>query len=158
MNQCNRRNISAVALIILSVVSAHAQAQRSFYELSLNPQALSVQRDLGGNIASYIIQSEEFRADQSSVAFNGSCESACTLYLGLAPEQICIMPGASFRFHAPSARSVRARMSAEQIMMKKYPDWVKDWIAANGGLRPQLMTMEYQTAKQHIQSCEASIY
>ena len=150
--------ITAVALSVFSAVSAQAQGVRSFYELSLKPEAISITQDSGGNIALYIVKAEEYRADQSMVAFRGQCDSACTLLLSLTPVQICVMPGASFRFHAPICKTEEAEKSAADIMMKKYPYWVQDWIAARGGLTAQLATMNYTYASQYVQSCVATIY
>ncbi len=144
--------------MISSPIALQAQEQRSFYEISLTPKNVLVGRDGGGNVALYIVKAEDYRADQSLLAFNGRCDSSCTLLLSLSPEQICLMPGASFRFHAPIAKSTEARKFATEVMMEKYPNWVKSWISEHGGLKPQLIIMDYQFASLHIQSCDATIY
>ncbi len=130
-----------------------AQENLSLYEMSFDPLAVSVNGDSGGGIAQYILRTEEYRAAQTQVSFAGRCDSACTLYLSLAPEQICIRQHAYFRFHAPIANSRRVQRMAVAVLMERYPDWVKDWILLQGGLKRHLMTMDYAYARQFVQPC-----
>lgn len=146
----------AVMASILSIAPAgvaRAQGQHSIYEMSLAPLAVSVDGDRGGNIAEYIIRTEEYRSALTRVSFAGRCDSACTLLLNLEPEQICVRQNAYFRFHAPIANSRRAERMAMEIMMERYPDWVKGWIFRHGGLTHRLITMEYAYASQFVQPC-----
>lgn len=142
----------SISLIALTGVT-RAQEQLSIYEMSFAPLAVSVVGDNGGNIAQYILKTEEYRAAQTQVSFAGRCDSACTLYLSLAPEQICIRQHAYFRFHAPIANSRRVQRMAAAVLMERYPDWVKDWIFLQGGLTRHLMTMEYAYASQFVRPC-----
>jgi len=144
----------SISLIALTAVTK-AEEQLSFYEMSFAPDVVSVKGDSGGNIAQYVIRTEEYRAAQTQVSFAGRCDSACTLYLGLAPEQICIRRHAYFRFHAPIANSARAQRMAMAVLMERYPDWVKDWIFLQGGLTRRLMTMDYKYASRFIPACMA---
>jgi hypothetical protein len=64
--------------------------------------AVSVKGNNGGNIAQYILRTEEYCAAQTQVSFAGRCDSACTLCLSLAPEQRCLRQHAYFRFHVQS--------------------------------------------------------
>ena len=141
-----------ISLVALTGVT-RAQEQISFYEMTFAPLAVSVDGDSGGNIAQYIIRTEEYRIAQTQVSFAGRCDSACTLFLNLAPEQICLQQDAYFRFHAPIAHSVRVEQMAMAIMMERYPGWVKDWIFLQGGLTHHLMTMDYSYARQFVQPC-----
>ena len=158
MTQTIKGIVAIIMLLSTGATGAKAQEARSFYELSLKPQTVSVRRDNGGNIAQYVVLEETYRADQSMVEFEGQCDSACTLLLALAPEQICLKSGAFFRFHAPKASSVNTERFAADIIMRKYPFWVRDWITTQGGLKPQLVTMDYQYASLFVQSCSATIY
>ena len=142
----------SISVIVPTRVTS-AQEQLSIYEMSLAPLAVSVDGDSGGNIAQYIIRTEEYRVAQTQVSFAGRCDSACTLYLNLAPEQICLQRDTYFRFHAPIADSERVEQMAMAIMMERYPDWVKDWIFLQGGLTRRLVTMDYAYARQFVQPC-----
>jgi len=142
----------SISLIALTG-AARAQEQLSIYEMTFAPLAVSVKDDSGGNIAQYIIRTEEYRATQTQVSFAGRCDSACTLYLNLEPEQLCIRQGAYFRFHAPTANSARVKRMAVAVMLERYPDWVKDWIFMKGGLGRRFMTMDYDYARQFVQPC-----
>jgi hypothetical protein len=142
----------SISLISLTGVTK-AQELLSIYEMSFAPLAVSVESDNGGNIAQYILRTEEYRATQTQVSFAGRCDSACTLYLGLVPEQICIRQHAYFRFHVPIAKSQRIQRTAMAVLMERYPDWVKDWISLQGGLTRHLMTMDYAYARQFVEPC-----
>ena len=142
----------SISLIALAEVT-RAEEPLSLYEMSFAPLAVSVNGDNGGNIAQYLLRTEEYRAAQTQVSFAGHCDSACTLYLSLAPEQICIRQHAYFRFHAPIAKSQRVQDMATAALMERYPDWVKDWISLQGGLTRHLMTMDYDYARQFVQPC-----
>lgn len=139
--------------LIAPTTATWAQERLSLYGMSFAPLAVSVNGDNGGNIAQYLLRAEEYRAAQTQVSFAGRCDSACTLYLSLAPEQICIRRNAYFRFHAPIANSQRVQRMAIAVLMERYPDWVKDWILLHGGLNRHLMTMDYAYARQFVQPC-----
>ena len=148
----------SISLISLMGV-ATAQEQLSIYDMSFAPLAVSVKGDNGGNIALYLLRTEEYRAAHTQVSFAGRCDSACTLYLSLAPEQICLRQNAYFRFHAPVASSPRVQQMAATVLLERYPDWVKDWISLQGGLSRSLMTMDYAYARQFVQPCtELALY
>ena len=139
--------------LIVPTTATRAQENLSLYEMSFAPLAVSVKGDNGGNIAQYILRAEEYRAAQTQVSFAGRCDSACTLYLSLAPEQMCVRQNAYFRFHAPIAKSQRVQRMATAVLMERYPDWVKDWIFLQGGLTRHLITMDYAYARQFVQPC-----
>jgi hypothetical protein len=142
----------SISLIALTVMT-RAQEQLSIHEMSIAPLAVAVDGDSGGNIAEYIIRTEGYRIAQTQVSFAGRCDSACTLYLNLVPEQICLERGAYFRFHAPVAGSERVEQMAMAVMLERYPDWVTDWIFMQGGLTHRLMTMDYAYARQFVRPC-----
>jgi hypothetical protein len=142
-----------VSISLIASTGASRAQDLSLYEMSFAPLAVSVNGDSGGNIAQYLVRTEEYRDAQTLVSFEGRCDSACTLYLSLAPEQICIGQNAYFRFHAPIAKSQRVQRMAIQVLMERYPYWVQDWIFQQGGLTRHLMTMDYAYASQFIQPC-----
>jgi hypothetical protein len=118
-----------------------------------SPKTVSISNNSGGVIVLFALQVAEYRDAGTLVKFSGKCDSACTLFLSLPKKQTCINPGAYFRFHAPSAKSSRAKRTAQAFLMAKYPDWVRSWIQEKGGLSHQLFRMDYTYASQFIPSC-----
>ena len=114
---------------------------------------VEIGNDDGGLVASYALRLYEIREAKQKIAFVGRCDSACTLFLALPAEQTCITEGAYFRFHAPSAPSASAAEAVGAYMMRKYPDWVRAWIVAQGGLTDRLATMNYQYASRFMRTC-----
>jgi hypothetical protein len=114
---------------------------------------ITIRNNSGGNVARFAMRAANFERDGVIVRFAGRCDSACTLYLGLPRKQTCIAQGASFRFHAPVAKSNRSAKAAQQFMYASYPGWVRNWIAKHGGMTRRLITMEYAYAKNFIQGC-----
>ena len=121
-----------------------------------SPQTVSVGSDRGGMVINYGLRMLRWRKNGTKVRFSGSCQSACTLYLGLASNQTCINPGASFSFHSPFGASSRGNRMAQAFMMRNYPGWVKSWIRGQGGLSGRLKTMNYGYASRYIKTCGAS--
>jgi hypothetical protein len=109
--------------------------------------------DDGGLVADYAVRLYEMLGAKQNVEFVGRCDSACTLFLALPTEQTCITEGAYFRFHAPSAPSASAAAAVGAYMMRKYPDWVRAWIVAQGGLSDRLATMSYEYASRFMRTC-----
>ena len=114
---------------------------------------VEIGNDDGGLVAEYALRLYEMREAKQSVAFVGRCDSACTLFLALPFEQTCVAEGAYFRFHAPSAPSASAAAAVGAYMMRKYPDWVRAWIVAQGGLSDRLATMHYEYASRFMRTC-----
>lgn len=120
------------------------------------PRAVSIGSDRGGVVIQYGLRMLRWRQNGTRVRFSGSCQSACTLYLGLAPSQTCISPGASFGFHSPFGASGRGNSVAQAFMMRNYPGWVRSWIRSQGGLNSQIKTMSYGYASRFIKPCGSS--
>ena len=110
--------------------------------------ATVIRNDPGGRMIDYAIKVR--KAD--SVRVDGWCASACTLYL--AHPNVCITPRARFAFHKPYGASPAENAKALAWMMKQYPQWVREWIDANGGLTTELIVMPYGTAVHHIRQCD----
>ena len=124
------------------------------HALQSSRKSVSISNNSGGMIVQFAIKLAEYRDAGTLIKFSGRCDSACTLFLSLPKQQTCIKPGAYFRFHAPSARSSRSERSAQAFMMTKYPDWVRSWIQAKGGLSSRLFKMDYAYASRFIPNCE----
>ncbi len=133
-----------------NLVLAQAEQPNSFNE---NQSSVSISNNSGGNIAAFAMDAADYRRAGTLVQFNGRCDSACTLFLGLPAHQTCINHGAFFRFHAPSGVSLRSERIAQAFLLRKYPGWVRTWIARNNGLTHNLITMEYGYASKFIRTC-----
>ena len=114
---------------------------------------VTITADHGGEIARYAIKLNQIKESNHSVRFAGKCESACTLYLSLSPEKVCVTPGASFGFHLPFGVSTRQVDIARAYLMDHYPDWVLYWIAAKGGLTSRLKVMPYTYVRHFLPDC-----
>jgi hypothetical protein len=140
--------------LLASFVSETANASIDDFMIkrrSMN--AVSISGDSGGRIGSYAMRVASYRRARTLVKFNGRCDSACTLFMGLPSHQTCISSGAYFRFHSPSAQSQRSVRIAQMYMMRKYPGWVRNWISRNNGLSRQLITMKYDYASRFLKRC-----
>jgi hypothetical protein len=146
-----------IAVLLMATAQAGARAnQANFGSQDAERQlrdAVEIGNDSGGFVADYAIRLYEMRQARQKVRFVGVCDSACTLFLALPAEQTCITKGTYFRFHAPSAPSASAATAVAAYMMRKYPQWVRAWITAGGGLSDQLATMDYAYAQNFMRTC-----
>lgn len=115
---------------------------------------ISIYNDHGGEIIAYALRVLETQQSGAVLSFRGSCDSACTLYLGLPNNQICISAGASFRFHLPFGSAAANNRIAANYMTASYPGWVNRWIRAHNGLSQNLITMDYSYANKFLRTCE----
>jgi hypothetical protein len=115
---------------------------------------VTIGNDKGGYVVDYALRTARWEATSTQVRFAGRCQSACTLYLTLPVDQLCILPGASFTFHMPVSSRQRAQGAARDYLLDKYPSWVIAWLDAHGGLSPHELTMGYQYASQYLRPCK----
>jgi len=110
---------------------------------------LRITRDHGGRVDDYKARYAKIRDSGERVIIDGICNSACTLVLGIVPlNRVCVTPRASLGFHEAyldkkwtmGVRVASASGTAE--LMSYYPQSVKDWIARNGGLTPQMKSVK----------------
>jgi hypothetical protein len=146
-------SISAAALLLA------VAARQPFMPLGLSEPRVSyiVSEDSGGEIIRYLFKVAQVRETVARVKIAGRCDSACTLFLSLTQDKLCLTPQAYFRFHLPLAEDAETVREAEHVLLMKYPEWVTSWIAAKGGLTQDLITMDYETARQHVPTCEDQI-
>jgi hypothetical protein len=147
------RRVLPAALIAVLALGTSVQAAR--LGQSTNQPTVSISNNSGGNIAAFALDVADHRSAGTLVKFNGRCDSACTLYLGLPSRQTCINQGAFFRFHSPHSASARSVQIAHAYMMRKYPGWVRSWINRNNGLTSSLITMNYSYASKFIRTCDS---
>ncbi|MFL6796963.1 MAG: hypothetical protein ACJ8F3_06085 [Xanthobacteraceae bacterium] len=104
-----------------------------------------ITRDHGGYVHEYKEKYAAIRDRRERVIIDGICNSACTLVLGIVPlSRICVTPRASLGFHMAyydQATTFGVKVmsySGTADLMSYYPESVKEWIARNGGLTPQM--------------------
>jgi hypothetical protein len=104
-----------------------------------------ITRDFGGWVDEYKAKYALIRARGERVIIDGICNSACTLVLGMVPlNRVCVTPRASLGFHMAyydksTTFGIKVTSYAGTAdLMSYYPESVKDWIARNGGLTPEM--------------------
>ncbi|MET0222673.1 MAG: hypothetical protein ABW213_18635 [Tardiphaga sp.] len=126
-----RFSLLLISLTMLSIAPARAD--------------LRITRDHGGYVEEYKVKYEQIRARKERVIIDGICNSACTLVFGIVPSnKICVTPRANIGFHqAYYDKAFTFGMKVISYegtsdLMSYYPQPVKDWIARNGGLTPEM--------------------
>jgi hypothetical protein len=106
---------------------------------------LRITKDLGGYIDQYKAKYARIRDAGGRVVIDGTCNSACTLVLGIVPlNRVCATPRASLGFHQAyydkrwTAGVKVTSVVGTQELMAVYPPAVKRWIAHQGGLTGQM--------------------
>jgi hypothetical protein len=140
------RLVCAALLAALTATAAQAESTQ-----------VIINGDSGGQIIDYAMRYANYQRDKSKVRFEGRCDSACTMFLALPSNQTCLSPGAYFRFHSPYGGTEQQDAIAADILMEKYPEWVKSWIAENGHLTDKLIKMDYDHAKKFLKPCAQTV-
>jgi hypothetical protein len=149
-----RLTLSLIGVLFCLLLTDSAVAGQIKYSKDKPPSNLIlISNNSGGNIAEFALRMSAIARSSAQVSFAGRCDSACTMYLGLPEHKICIAPGAYFRFHMPQARSAQTTNLAKRFLYRKYPGWVRSWIASRGGLSTSLITMDYSYARRFIRPC-----
>ncbi|MGP1355747.1 hypothetical protein [Roseicyclus sp.] len=115
-----------------------------------------VANDNGGSVVGYAQAVARLRGQDTLVVFNGRCASACTLFLALEDHRTCVAPGASFLFHGAHGANHDMNEWGTRFMMGQYPEWVRTWIARNGGLTSRVIRMDYAYASQFMRTCRVT--
>ena len=114
--------------------------------------------DCGGKIGTYLNKYQSLRTSGETIIIDGLCASACTIVLGVVPhDKICVTSRANFGFHAAwdfaaNGREVTNR-DATQTLYSMYPPAVRRWIAARGGLKPQMIFLRGNELMSMYRSC-----
>jgi hypothetical protein len=137
-------SLLAVALFIAGVETSHA--------------AVRIADDRGGRIGTYITKFQRLRSSGESVVIDGLCASACTMVLGALPhDKICVTPHATLGFHAAYDLGINGRAitdpEATMMLYSMYPTPVQRWIAARGGLTPQMIFLHGKQLQAMYQPC-----
>ncbi len=111
-------------------------------------ETIDVSGDHGGLVFLYQQKWEKLAAQKVNIRVAGICASACTLLTGYFPRKdICVMPDAAFGFHAGTFPFV-----TEQLL-KIYPQDIRKWIDAHGGLTFQLIWMQRPEIYKFFRKC-----
>jgi len=137
-------SLLAAVLLLVGVGASHA--------------AVRIAEDHGGRIGNYVTKFQRLRSSGESVIIDGLCASACTLVLSTVPHnKICVTSRATLAFHAAydfgsNGRTV-ANPEATRVLYSMYPAPVKQWIAARGGLAPQMIYLRGQELQAMYRPC-----
>jgi hypothetical protein len=134
----------AAALLLAGVGASHA--------------AVLIADDRGGQIGSYITKFQRLRSSGQPVIIDGLCASACTIVLGAVPhDKICVTSRAALGFHAAYDFGINGRTftnrEATMMLYSMYPTRVQRWIAARGGLTPQMIFLRGKQLQAMYQPC-----
>jgi hypothetical protein len=134
----------AVALLLVGVRVSYA--------------AVRIADDRGGKIGTYLDKYHSLRTSGETVIIDGYCASACTIVLGTVPrDRICVTSRANFGFHAAYDLDANGREvtnpDATRTLYSMYPSQVRRWIAARGGLKPQLIFLRGEELTSMYRSC-----
>jgi hypothetical protein len=116
---------------------------------------VTILNDGGGQLWRYARSVIITRKAGNPVRFVGSCASACTLFLSIPNERLCIYPTARFGFHQAHGAGAASNAVASRNLMRQYPVWVRHWINSRGGLVPsnQIDWMPYEYAARFLRTC-----
>ena len=95
------------------------------------PPPVVIRKDFGGVLRVYLERYKEL--ENTRIIVDGECNSGCTLVL--MNRNVCATDRAFFYFHAArDATTGEFRADGTALLWARYPQKVKDWIAAQGGL------------------------
>jgi hypothetical protein len=134
----------AAVLLLAGVGASHAE--------------IRIADDRGGLIGTYVDRYRSVRASGETVIIDGLCASACTIVLGTVPhDRICVTSRANLGFHAAWDPGANGREvtnpDATQILYSMYPSPVRRWIAARGGLKPQMIFLRGKQLMSMYRPC-----
>lgn len=123
---------------------------------------MRIAEDRGGQIGQYLQTFGALRSSGERVVIDGNCLSACTLVLGLIPnDRICATSRARFGFHAawmPDAdgRPITSSMGT-QALWNIYPVSVRHWINRHGGLSRKMIYLQGRSLNGIVASCDRPV-
>jgi len=114
--------------------------------------------DRGGKIGTYVDRYQGLHSSGETVIIDGLCASACTMVLGAVPrERICVTSQAVLGFHAAWDTDANGRamtnLGATHMLYSLYPSSVRRWIAARGGLKPQMIFLRGKELMSMYRPC-----
>ena len=123
------RAVAAAMLLTMNVSSAFA--------------AVRISDDRGGQIGDYLNKFHALRENGEQVMIDGTCASACTMLLGVIPQnRICVTPRAVLAFHSawtPTSEGEQISSAGNYYLWSNYPPAVRKWIIQHGGLHSRII-------------------
>jgi len=122
---------------------------------------MRIAEDRGGQIGHYLQAFTLLRVTGEDVVIDGNCLSACTLVLGMIPNnKMCATENARFGFHAAwmpdrDGRPVTSAMGT-RALWNIYPTSVRHWINRHGGLSRHMIFLEGSDLNGIVRSCSAT--
>ena len=123
--------------------------------------SVRISDDLGGRIGTYVQTYSAIRNSGERVVIDGACLSACTIVLGIVPRsRICVTPRAALGFHAawipgPDGKKVHSEVGT-QALWELYPQPVRKWISAKGGLSAKMMYLRGRELTAMYPPCQVT--
>lgn len=120
--------------------------------------AIRIADDRGGRIGTYVERYVELERSGQAVVIDGLCASACTIVLSALPaERICVTEKARLGFHGAwnAGRGGRRipNPEATAILYASYPQAVRRWIDARGGLKADLVVLAGAKLRSMYRPC-----
>lgn len=107
--------------------------------------AVDISHDDGGYVLEYAFRAKQYEDAGEPIRILGSCKSACTIYT--ASSTACVGPHAVLGFHAAT------HPRATQYLMDNYPESIRKWILAKGGLTRRMIYLRGKALRAHVPSC-----
>ena len=107
---------------------------------------------------------QQVRESGERIVIDGPCLSACTLLTGIVPrDHVCVTARAVLGFHAASyyddaSRSLVPTREGSRVVMRLYPTEIRSWINRHGGLRPQLITLQWPRTDRTVPQLSVGIF
>ena len=118
-----------------------------------------IRNDRGGIIGAYWSRYSALRDMGERVVIDGVCSSACTLVLGIIPQdRICVTKNAQLGFHVawrPSFLGIKViNEPATRTLLSFYPIQIREWIARNGGLSSETIYLSGRELLALYRECQ----
>lgn len=104
--------------------------------------------DGGGYVFKYVDDAFQIERRGGYKEIRGVCLSACTYYLRLPPENVCVAKGTRLGFHLSNMPKYQEQLNG------LYPRWVRKWIDDNGGLTYHFKYMPAEYAAKYTGWCD----
>jgi len=116
---------------------------------------ITIAGDNGGWLQSYYLRFWAQVEKGATFRIDGRCASACTLVLAY-PDRVCVTKRAVLGFHEARNRDGTRNQKVTDAMMTEYPEPVRDYIAARGGLPAptRMMWVSGPALRSLVKPCE----
>jgi hypothetical protein len=129
-----------------------------FAGVNASSAAVRIAGDRGGRMGKYLDRYNAIRTSGETVMIDGLCSSACTMVLGaVSYDKICVTSHANLGFHAAYDLGTKGRavpnLEATQLLYSHYPSAIRNWIAARGGLKSQMIFLRGKELMSMYRPC-----